>query len=77
MRERSETVFHGDCNLTDCFCGQRYGHIAKQCQGKQACGYCAEEHDTRSCPSSNSPQDYFCNNCTFKHPIWSRFCPER
>jgi hypothetical protein len=70
-------LFHSDCNLTECFRCRRYGHIAKRCQGKLACGYCAKEHETRSCPSSNSPQDYSCSNCKGKHTTWSRFCPER
>ncbi len=70
-------LFHGDCNLTECFRCRRYGHIAKRCYGKLACGYCAKEHETRSCPSSNSPQDFSCSNCKGKHTTWSKFCPER
>ncbi len=70
-------LFYGVCNLTKCFCCQRHGHIAKQCQSKLACGYCAKEHDTRSCPSSNSTQDNSCSNCKGKHTTLPSFCPER
>jgi hypothetical protein len=70
-------LFYSECKLTECFRCRHYGHIAKQCQGKLACGYSAKEHDTRSCPSSNSPLDYLCSNCKEKHTTWSRLCHVR
>jgi hypothetical protein len=70
-------LFHGDCNLTQCFRCQHYGHTPKQCHSKLACGFCAKEHETRSCPSSNSPQTFSCSNCKGKHPTWSQLCPDK
>jgi hypothetical protein len=70
-------LFHGDCNLTQCFRCQRYRHIAKRCQDKLACGFCAKEPETRSCPSYNSRQVFSCSNCKGKHPTWSRLCPDK
>ena len=43
-----------------------------------ACGYCAQEHDTRDCPSKsdrNAPRK--CALCRSEHEVWSRQCPTR
>jgi len=34
-------LFHGACNITQCFKCQKYGHTAKHCRSRQRCGYCA------------------------------------
>ncbi|EJD33433.1 hypothetical protein AURDEDRAFT_177485 [Auricularia subglabra TFB-10046 SS5] len=46
---------------------QRFGHMAKDCNGQETCGSCALEHPPKAC---YIPEDA-------RHPAWSRDCPER
>jgi hypothetical protein len=56
----------------------KYGHIGTQCKATTACGYCAQEHDTRECPSrSNREAPRKCATCWGDHEAWSRQCPTR
>ena len=43
--------YERQCRLKQCFKCQRYGHIGTQCKATTACGYCAQEHSSRDCPS--------------------------
>ena len=66
------------CRVKQCFKCQKYGHIGTQCKAPTACGYCAQEHDTRDCPSRfnrNAPRK--CATCRGEHEAWSRVCPTR
>jgi hypothetical protein len=63
--------------VTQCFNCQGYGHTAKRCKGKKTCGFCAKDHDTRTCPTAEDPSTYSCINCKGKHVTWSLLCPER
>jgi hypothetical protein len=49
-----------------------------QCKAATACGYCAQEHDTRDCPS-RAGQNIArkCAACRVEHEAWSRQCPTR
>jgi hypothetical protein len=70
-------LFIEECRLTQCYRCRQYGHTAKTCKGRRNCGYCAKEHDTRSCPTSETPSTHLCSNCKGKHVAWSKLCPER
>ncbi|OAL42831.1 hypothetical protein IQ07DRAFT_525488 [Pyrenochaeta sp. DS3sAY3a] len=49
-----------------------------ECKATTACGYCAQEHDTRDCPSrSNREIPRKCATCRGDHEAWSRQCPTR
>ena len=41
------------CRLRQCFRCHKYGHIETQCKATIACGYCAQHHQTRECPTKN------------------------
>ena len=66
------------CRLKQCFQCQKYGHIGTQCKATRACGYCAQEHGTRDCPTRHD-QDATrkCVICRGNHEAWSQQCPAR
>lgn len=70
--------YERQCRLKQCYKCQKYGHIGTQCKAATACGYCAQEHDTRDCPSK-SGQDTTkkCALCRGAHEAWNRQCPAR
>jgi hypothetical protein len=64
--------------VKQCFKCQRYGHIGTQCKAATACGHCAQEHDTRDCPSrAGQAVTRKCAACRGEHEAWSRQCPTR
>jgi hypothetical protein len=66
------------CRLKQCFQCQKYGHIGTQCKATKACGYCAQEHSSRDCPSKtdrDAPRK--CATCHGAHEAWSQQCPTR
>ncbi|KAF1923274.1 uncharacterized protein M421DRAFT_104512 [Didymella exigua CBS 183.55] len=49
-----------------------------QCKAATACGHCAQEHDTRDCPSrAGQTIARKCAACRGEHEAWSRQCPTR
>jgi hypothetical protein len=66
------------CRVKQCFRCYNYGHIGTQCNVSQACGYCAEQHETRHCQQKGAegftPQ---CAVCKDAHTAWSNACPAR
>jgi hypothetical protein len=59
--------FHPQQRPTQCLrCGQ-FGHIAKFCKAKQACGKCSGQHRTEECKEEKKK----CSNCQGSHPAWS------
>ena len=70
--------YERQCRMKQCYKCQRYGHIGPQCKAAITCGYCAQEHNTRDCPSK-SGQDVprKCAACRGAHEAWSRQCPTR
>jgi len=46
-----------------CFKCNRYGHVAKNCKGKEQCSNCGGEHNWKSCDYSNK----ICPNCKGNH----------
>jgi hypothetical protein len=70
--------YERQCRVKQCFKCQHYGHIGTQCKATTACGYCAQEHETRDCPSKldrNVPRK--CAACRGEHEAWSYQCPTR
>ena len=61
-----------------CYQCQRFGHIAKDCKFKEACGKCAGEHRNNNCTLESC-----CVNCKLsglgeddcKHSSFSLSCP--
>ncbi|KAH7060992.1 hypothetical protein BKA63DRAFT_457555 [Paraphoma chrysanthemicola] len=49
-----------------------------ECKATTACGYCAQEHDTRNCPGRmDREMPRKCATCRGDHEAWSRQCPTR
>ncbi|KAH7111337.1 hypothetical protein B0J11DRAFT_498685 [Dendryphion nanum] len=49
-----------------------------ECKATTACGYCAQEHNSRDCPSKvdrGVPKK--CVTCRGEHEAWNRHCPTR
>jgi hypothetical protein len=70
--------YERQCRVKQCFKCQHYGHIGTQCKATIACGYCAQEHESRDCPSKldrNVPRK--CAACRGEHEAWSHQCPTR
>jgi len=71
-------LFHGACNLTQCFKCQKYGHTAKHCRSRQRCGYCAAPaHSDADCDLRGRGETPRCAVCNGQHTAWNRSCPER
>jgi hypothetical protein len=70
--------YERQCRVKQCFKCQHYGHIGTQCKAATACGHCAQEHDTRDCPSrAGQTISRKCAACRGEHEAWSRQCPTR
>jgi len=66
------------CRLKQCFQCQKYGHIGTLCKATIACGYCAQEHNSRDCPSkSDTTIPKKCTNCREGHEAWNQGCLAR
>ncbi|GKT51829.1 nucleic-acid-binding protein from mobile element jockey [Colletotrichum spaethianum] len=66
------------CRLRQCFRCHAYGHIGTQCKATTTCGYCAQEHATRECPSkSDTATPRKCAACHGEHEAWHGRCPTR
>ena len=51
-------------------------HLAAECDGKETCGTCGEEHRTQSYTEGNTGKVY-CVNCKSNdHASWNRYCPK-
>lgn len=67
---------------TRCFPCQRYGHVAKHCNGQKQCGFCAStDHESKECEHRNSPNLHNIANCLrsgmqdTKHHAAGNKCP--
>ena len=70
--------YERQCRVKQCFKCQHYGRIGTQCKATIACGYCAQQHESRDCPSKlerNIPRK--CAACRGEHEAWSHQCPTR
>jgi len=66
------------CRLKQCYNCQRYGHIGTQCKASTACGYCAEAHGSRDCPTkADKSATRKCAACKGAHEAWNNRCPVR
>ena len=71
-------LFHGACNITQCFKCQKYGHTAKYCRSRQRCGYCAATaHSDNKCDIRGKGGTPRCVTCNGQHTAWNRSCPKR
>jgi hypothetical protein len=68
--------------VTRCYNCQRYGHIAKNCNSPQACGFCSSsDHEASKCPNRDNPSNHRCVNCQRSgakdtaHHTASNMCP--
>ena len=60
-----------------CKC-QKYGHIGTQCKANTACGYCAEAHNSKDCPTKvDRSTTRKCAVCKGAHEAWKNRCPVR
>jgi hypothetical protein len=51
---------------------QLYGHMARDCKGKQACANCGGDHRSKECTSDKR----YCVSCDKDdHTSWNRMCP--
>ena len=70
--------YERQCRLKQCFKCQKYGHIGTQCKAITACGYCAQEHSSRDCPSKTErTAARKCAACGGAHEAWNQDCPTR
>jgi hypothetical protein len=66
------------CRLKQCYQCQRYGHIGTQCKASATCGYCAEAHSSKDCPSkADKSTARKCAVCKGAHEAWNHRCPVR
>jgi hypothetical protein len=70
-------IFGSECNMTQCYKCQGYGHIAVTCRKPQTCANCAKEYHSGGCPTLDDPSKHFCCDCKGKHHTWDRACPVR
>jgi hypothetical protein len=67
--------YERQCRLKQCFKCQKYGHIGTQCKATTACGYCAQEHNSRDCPSkADRTATRKCAACGGAHEAWNQNC---
>jgi hypothetical protein len=66
------------CRLKQCYKCQKYGHIGTQCKANTACGYCAEKHNSKDCPTKiDKSAARKCAVCKGAHEAWNNRCPVR
>jgi len=65
--------YNSQNQIRQCFRCQGYGHKAESCTRKITCGWCAQEHETKSCTGKASK----CTHCNEEHPAWHHECPKR
>jgi hypothetical protein len=51
-------LYDRQCSVRQCFQRHKYGHIGTQCKATITCGYCAQEHATRDCPTKSGWMAY-------------------
>ncbi|KAI8395899.1 hypothetical protein FOFC_21429 [Fusarium oxysporum] len=71
-------LYDRQCRVRQCFQCHKYGHIGTQCKATITCGYCAQDHATRDCPTKsdrNAPRK--CAACNGPHEAWNNQCPTR
>ncbi|EXL90128.1 hypothetical protein FOIG_16598 [Fusarium odoratissimum NRRL 54006] len=71
-------LYDRQCRVRQCFQCHKYGHIGTQCKATITCGYCAQDHATRDCPTKsdrNAPRK--CAACNGPYEAWNNQCPTR
>ena len=62
------------CQITQCFNCQGYGHKAAVCKKPPRCGKCAKDHQTKECRNCERLE---CVHCQGEHEAWHSECPRR
>ena len=90
LSKQSDRMYVGSqtvCKVYDsfyilrCFKCQQFGHHSRDCRNAAKCGYCAQDHETRSCPVKAVPSSASCVNCMdsgnsdHKHAANDQKCP--
>lgn len=74
-------LFHGDCNIVQCFRCYKYGHIAKTCGNSARCGFCSSlSHKTNECLWKEDTNRHRCAACDkpeARHFAWHKNCPTK
>ncbi|KAK2922996.1 hypothetical protein FoTM2_017264 [Fusarium oxysporum f. sp. vasinfectum] len=71
-------LYDRQCRVRQCFQCHKYGHIGTQCKATITCGYCAQDHATRDCPTkSDRDAPRKCAACNGPHEAWNNQCPTR
>ena len=65
------------CRIKPCFKCYKYGYINTQCGAKQRYGFCAEEYDTKECPSRDISTKAKYTACNGPHKAWDEKYVER
>jgi hypothetical protein len=61
------------CQTTQCFRCQGYGHKAATCTRTIKCGKCSKDHETKTCTTDTLQ----CANCNEPHAAWHPDCPRK
>lgn len=90
IAKQSDRIYVGSqpvCKVYDnfyvlrCYQCQGFGHHSKDCKNSVKCGFCAANHETRSCLVKSDPSSASCSNCVdskssdHKHPANDPNCP--
>ncbi|PCD25894.1 hypothetical protein AU210_012328 [Fusarium oxysporum f. sp. radicis-cucumerinum] len=71
-------LYDRQCRVRQCFQCHKYGHIGTQCKATITCGYCAQDHATRDCPTkSDRGAPRKCAACNGPHEAWNNQCSTR
>lgn len=66
-----------NAQVNRCFNCHKFGHIAKHCRERAACGFCASRaHTDRECQVRMTGGQAHCINCSGPHPAWTATCSE-
>ena len=67
--------FRQPVSVRQCFNCQCFGHSAQNCNSKQKCVICGENHSHKGCPKKEAKQPK-CANCSGPHVASYKGCPE-
>jgi hypothetical protein len=72
-RTHAAVRYTPQCQITQCFRCQGYGHKAAACTRAIKCGKCSKDHETKIC----SAETLQCANCNEPHAAWHPDCSRK